>query len=487
MMNHRLALVRPLAFLMALLAGILCVPLVMAVFCGETREIFAFGATAGGLLVITTPLLLIFRKKTISFRRADGFLLVFLGWVLICLASSVPFALSGCFKGFSEAFFESVSGWTTTGSSMLRNVEAAPRSVVFWRGLTHWFGGMGIVALTVAMLPALGVSAGSMLDAESPGPETDRIAPRFTRTAKILWGLYAGLTVILVILLRLGGMPWFDSVFNSFSTMGTGGFACTADSIASYHSPYIEWVITIFMLIAGFNFTLIYRIMQGRFREVGRNSEARAYLFIVVAATLTAALSIRFQGTGAAAVHRFGTALREAAFHVASVLTTTGYSVANQDLWPPLAQGVIFFLMFIGGCTGSTAGGVKILRHLILVKQAGNEMKRLVYPHGVFSIRLDGSVAKKEIVHGAAGFVLVYLAIVFVSFIVVAACGVGLFDALSTSLLCIGNIGLGFGGSDGILQSLPAGVKVYLAFVMLAGRLELWSMLVFFSRDYWRR
>ncbi|MDR3276853.1 MAG: TrkH family potassium uptake protein [Treponema sp.] len=483
---NRAVILRIAIYILGILALIMLVPLVMAAILGEVEMLRAFGIPIALMLAAAIPTVILSHGKPVSFSTADGFLLVFLAWVLICLLGALPFALSGYFDGFTDAVFESTSGFTTTGATMLGDVEAIPRSLVFWRALTHWLGGMGIVVLMVALLPVIGVGGFQLLRAESPGPETDRIAPRITRTAGILWSLYLGLTVLQILLLRLGGMSWFDAAFHAFSTMGSGGFSSMNNSIASYHSPWIEWVCIVFMTLAGFNFTLIYQALRGRFSEIINNSEAKAYAAIILISVSLVTLSLLFQDSGAVPA-TLGENIRYAFFQVTSTLSTTGLSATDQDLWPPLAKGVIFLLMFIGGCSGSTAGGIKIIRHIILFKQTGNEMKRLIYPKGVFSIRLNNTTGRKDAVYGVAGFVFLYLLLVLVTFVVVSTSGTDLFSALNVALISLGNIGMGFGKMDSLIHSLPDWQKWFLSLMMIAGRLELWSAFVCFSRDYWRR
>jgi trk system potassium uptake protein TrkH len=434
----------------------------------------AFLLAMGPVILAAVPAAIVTRGHKVRFSAGDGFLLVFLAWVLTCVMGAAPFRLAGLGIGLSDAFFESVSGFTTTGATIFPDVESLPRSLLFWRAMTHWLGGMGIVVLTVALLPLPGAGGFRLLQAESPGPEGEKITPRITGTARVLWLTYAALTALEAALLMLGGMDWFDAVTHSFSTMATGGFSSRNGSIAAYQSPFIEWVCVVFMLLAGFNFGLIYRLCRGQLREIAVNSEARAYGLII----LVSVILIRATGTG----------LRQAFFQAASILSTTGFTAADHNLWHPLAQGVLFFLMFIGGCSGSTAGGVKVIRHLVFFKQTGNEMKKLLYPRGVFNIRLDKKVGKKEVVYGVTGFMFLYFVLVFAAALLVSTAGSGLFASLNVGLLSLGNVGLGIGepgpGSD--FSAFPPYVKWGLSFIMIAGRLELWTVFVFFSRDYWR-
>jgi trk system potassium uptake protein TrkH len=412
-----------------------------------------------------------------------GFLLVFLAWIAACLLGALPYFLSGYIPDFTDAVFESVSGFTTTGATVLTDIEILPKPLLFWRAMTHWLGGMGIVVLTVALLPLLGAGGFKLVKAEAPGPEVDKIAPRITGTARILWILYIAFTAAQTLLLILFGMNWFDAVVHAFSTMATGGFSSRNSSIAYYQSPGIEWICAGFMLIAGFNFTLIFQLLRGRARDVWRNSEARAYCGVILTAVLIITFSILPQSSSVEE------ALRFAVFHTGSILTTTGLFSTDYAAWPSLAQGVLFFAMFIGGCTGSTAGGIKVLRHVILWKQTGNEIKKIVYPKGVFTIQLNGSSGKKDMVYGVTGFVFLYfLLLVFCAFLVSSA-GQDVFTSVNTSLLILGNIGLGLGKLGPFLSfpAFPAYVKWGLSFAMLLGRLELWTVLVFFTRDFWRK
>jgi trk system potassium uptake protein TrkH len=349
--------------------------------------------------------------------------------------------------------------------------------------MTHWLGGMGIVVLTVALLPLLGAgvqNAASLFQAESPGPEKDKITPRITGSAKRLWGLYVALTLLQTLLLLAGGMSGFDACIHAFSTISTGGFSSRNASIAAFNSPWIDWVCIVFMLLAGFNFSLFFRLFRGKVREFFANSEARAYGGIILASVIIITWSILPESPSP------GTAVRQAFFQSASILTTTGLVAADHGLWPPLARGVLFLLMFIGGCSGSTAGGVKVIRYVVLLKQVGNEMKKIICPRGVFNIQMNGRPGRKEVVYGVAGFVFLYVVLVFAAALLVSSAGVGVFASLNTALISLGNIGLSLGPAFPPLAALPAYVKWGLAFAMILGRLELWAVVVFFCPDYWR-
>ncbi|MDR2102816.1 MAG: TrkH family potassium uptake protein [Treponema sp.] len=474
---------RILALLLGIVALSMALPLVVGVIYGEAGMIRTFGITMGAVLALALPAAFLTRKQRIFFSAGDGCCVVFLAWTAACLLGAAPYYLSGYITNFPDAVFESVSGFTTTGATIIPDIEVLPQSLIFWRAMTHWLGGMGIVALSVALLPLLGVGAFQLVKAESPGPEKGRIIPKITANAKLLCLLYVGLTGCEMILLVIGGMDWFDAAAYAFSTIATGGFSPQNAGAAAYSSPGIHWVIILFMFLGGCNFTLLYRLFQGKFREAVNNSEARAYLLIILCAGGIIFFSLASQG---ASVEKN---LRYALFHALSILTTTGFTLADHNLWPAAAQGVLFFLMFLGGCSSSTAGGIKVIRFLILFKQGKNELMRLLYPRGVFAIRLNRKVGRKDVVYGAAGFVFLYLVLVFASAFLVSTAGLDPFSSFNAGLLALGNIGLGLGVfSTGVpLLPLPAYVKWGLSFIMIAGRLELWTALVFFSRDYWRR
>ncbi|MDR0624055.1 MAG: TrkH family potassium uptake protein [Treponema sp.] len=479
---------RVLVFLLGIVALSMIPPLVLAMLYGEGDMIRAFGFSIAAALVVFLPVLLFTRKQKVRFSTADGFLLVFLAWVFSCLLGAAPYYISGHIHSAAGAVFESVSGFTTTGVTVIADVEALPRSLLFWRAMTHWLGGMGIVVLTVALLPLLGaggfqLNATQLFQAETTGPESDKITPRITGTAKMLWVCYLTLTVLQILLLAAGGMDWFDAVIHAFSTMATGGFSSRNASIAAYNSPWIDWVCTVFMALAGLNFTLYFQLLRGKYRTILSNSEARAYVGILLVSVVIITVTILPQSPS------LGTAIRQASFQTVSVLTSTGFVTADHNLWPPLAQGALFFLLFIGGCSGSTSGGVKVIRYVVLVKQAGNEMKKIIYPKGVFNIQLDGRSGKKEVVYGVAGFVFLYFVWIFAAALLVSSAGMDIFTSLNAALICQGNIGLGLGalGPFSEVSAFPAYVKWGLSFIMILGRLELWTVMVFFTRDYWRR
>jgi len=479
----RLPVLRLLAIITGGVLFFMIPALVTAIVQGESAMVRAFLIPLAPGLVLVVSALIFIPKKNLGLRPRDGILLVFMSWILASLVGSLPYFLSGLDVHFTDAFFESTSGFTATGATTFRDVEVLPRSVLLWRSTTHWAGGMGFVVLSVALLPLLGIGGFQLIKAEIPGPEKDsKITPRVAEMAKILWLVYCSFTVILLLLYRLGGMDWFDAVCNSFVIIATGG-PCTKNAgFAFYHSPFIEWVTAIFMIFGALNFNLYYRIVRGRFREFVDNTEIRAFFTILIVGTAIITLNILPK------YGSFGQALRLGAFEMSAYLSSTGISLTDYTAWPSLSQGVLFCLMFVGGCSASTAGGIKIIRWTVLFKQAGNELRRILYPQGVFSIQLNRKVGRKDVVYGVAGFIFLYFTVAAFATLVTAAAGYDLFSSFITSLSMIGNIGNGFGViSPGHSYSdFPGYLKLLYSLLMIGGRLELWGVFVLLMPGYWR-
>lgn len=414
-----------------------------------------------------------------------GYLFVVLAWVFAAGLGAMPFVLSGAIASPVDAYFESMSGFTTTGASILSQIEGLPRSILLWRATTHWLGGMGIVVLTVAVFPLLGIGGRALMEAEAPGPQVDKFTPRISQTAKILWLIYLGLTCILVVLLMLGGMDLLDAVTHSFATMATGGFSTRNASVGAYGSAYIDVVITVFMFLAGMNFALHWRLLRGEIGSALGDTELRVYAGIFAASIGLIAMDLAKTGTFATA----GESTRYAAFQAASILTTTGFATADYSLWPPLSQAILFTLMFIGGCAGSTGGGVKVGRILTLFKMGLSEMRYLVNPQGIYGIFVNRVYLKKNIVYDIAAMVFLYLIVMFVSTLVLASAGLDLITSLTATLATLGNIGPGFGlvGPAFNYAFLPDHIKAWLSFMMLMGRLEVYTVLVLFTKAFWQR
>jgi trk system potassium uptake protein TrkH len=423
-------------------------------------------------------------KERPYFSARAGYLFVSLSWVTASAIGALPFLLSGVVPSYTDAFFETMSGLTTTGASILSDVEVVPRSILLWRSTTHWLGGMGIVVLTVAIFPLLGLGGLQLVEAEAPGPSVDKVTPRMAGTAKILWLIYVILTATEVLLLLLGGMGLFDAVTHSFGTIATGGFSTKNLSVGYWKSGYIDVVVTVFMVLSGMNFGLFYKVGKGKIREALGDSEMRAYVAVFLGASVLIALDLAGNGV----YEGFATAFRFGAFQSASILTTTGFATTDFDLWPPFSRVVLLGLMFIGGCAGSTGGGIKVVRYLVLLKQSAVELKYLVFPRGVFTVRLNGEPVRKMVVFDTASFFFMYFMTAAVCTLIVASAGNGVETALTATLATLGNIGPGLAlvGPVRNFGFLPDYATWTLSFAMLAGRLELYTVFVLFS-SAWRR
>jgi len=437
-----------------------------------------------GLFFFSVMSFLCRNDKNPYLTNREGFLFVTFTWITACLIAAFPFVLSGAIPSFIDAFYEAMSGFTTTGASILNDVETLPRSLLLLRSTTHWLGGMGIVVLTVAIFPLLGFGGHRLMEAEAPGPSVDKITPKISGTAKIFWLIYIGLTVIEIILLRLGNMPWFDAICHTFATLATGGFGIKNASVGFYRSAYIDVVITVFMLVAGMNFTLIYRSLHGQFISAIKDSELKAYLAIFAATTLIIALDLRNHGM----FGNFFNALRYAGFQSSSILTTTGFATDDFTKWPAASQSALLFLMFIGGCAGSTAGGIKVIRIITLFKMSFTEMRYLMNPKGVYAIVVNGKPVRKNVVFDAAALVFLYFGIMVVSVLLIGIAGYDITTSLTATLANLGNIGPGLAlvGPAANYSFFPWWIKIWLSFIMLAGRLEVYTVLVLFTKTFRR-
>lgn len=483
-MNFRL-IVKTIAILLLIIAGFMLLPALLSVYFNEFDSFRAFLYTIIPSVLLSVFILFIYRNLgDASLSTRDGFLFVTMSWITASLVGALPFYISGCIPHFTDAFFETISGFSTTGASILTNIEGLPQSMLFWRSLTHWLGGMGIVVLTVAILPLLGIGGLQLIKAEAPGPTVDKITPRITETAKILWFIYLGFTIAETLLLILGGMDLFDALTHTFGTLATGGFSTKNSSVGHFNSAYIDAVITFFMVMAGINFILHYRLLTGRPRFLLRDTEFKAYILIFFGATLilTGSLYGNFYSS-------IGESLRYASFQVATMLTTTGYASTDFEKWPYFSQFILFMLMFVGGCSGSTGGGIKVVRLVTLFKQAVNEMKFLLHPRGVFTLRISGSAVRKNIVYAISGFFFLYIVMLLAVTFIVAYSGFDLLTSFTTALATVGNIGPGFGriGPAENYAFFPAYVKWVLSFAMLVGRLELYTVLILFTPRFWNR
>lgn len=415
----------------------------------------------------------------------EGMAIVGAGWLAAGLFGALPFFLADLFGGsVVDCVFESISGFTTTGASVLQDIEAVPRGLLFWRSLTHWLGGMGIIVLSLAILPFLGVGGMQLYKAEVPGPLPDKLKPRIKDTALLLWKVYVLFSVLEAGLLMLGGMDFFESLCHTFGTMATGGFSTRNTSVASFDSAYIDWVITVFMLIAGINFTLHFLVLRGRIRHVLRDSEMRFFLALFALCTLLITIDVlraNYDGTSEA--------VRYSAFQVASILTTTGYATADYELWPSFCQALLLICMFVGGCAGSTGGGMKVMRIQLLIKHSYKELIQLIHPRSVKQVKVNGKAIPHGVVSGVWAFFVLWLLLFVLSALVVSATGVDLMSSFGAALACIGNIGPGVGvvGPTDNYAGLPDLAKWVLVLCMLLGRLEIYTVVILFVPEFWRK
>lgn len=470
-----------LGWLLVLLAGFQLVPLAAALVFGE--DPLPYLVAAGIPALIGLPLGLWTRPESLRVRPRDGVLIVSGAWIAAGLFGALPYLTTGAL-GPVDAVFEAVSGFTTTGSTVLIDIEAQPRALLLWRSLTQWLGGMGIVLFTVALMPLLGIGGMSLFRAEVPGPVKEKLRPRVAATARQLWLIYVGLTVAQGLLLVLAGMPVFDAICHAFSTLSTGGFSPRAESVGAYPSAAIHWIVTVFMFLAGINFVLHYRVLTGRTREALRDTELRYYAGLTLAVCATFTVIVWLSG-----MYEQGIA-RIAFFQGVSLLTGTGFSSAHFERWPALAQLMILQLMVLGAMAGSTCGGVKSLRVILGLRALRSALSLVGHRNAVRpAVRFHGKPVPPDVIAGVWSFFAAYFLLVLVAAVVVASAGFDVVTSLSTALTATGNVGPGL-GANGPYDSFaifPAPVKLVLAFCMLAGRLELFTLLVLFTPSFWQR
>jgi trk system potassium uptake protein TrkH len=476
------AISQVLGSLLRFLGATMLVPLLVALVCREPDAIpFAVSAA----VAVVAGVVLGHYGRDDDVLHKEAFAIVTLGWMLVALLGGMPFWLSGSLPTYVDGVFEAMSGITTAGATVFAGVEGVPRATILWRSLLHWLGGMGFVVLSVAVLPKLGVSGRQLFEAEVPGLVSERLRPRIRQTARVLWGMYAGLTLILTLLLVIGNMSLFEATVHAFSTMGTGGFSSRNLSVESFQNPYIEMVILVFMVLAGTNFAIHYRFLRtGSRRSFLRSEEFLVYLGILLIGSLLVTLNLWSQlDVGLVKAARLGS------FQVASIMTTTGFSSANFATWPSLSRLLLLLLMFVGGSAGSTGGAIKVVRVIVVVKYVYRELLRLVHPRAVRYVTLDGEVVDERVVSSALGFVAAYLIVFLLGMLAMAGYGLEPLSAASSVAATLGNVGPGFGivGPHGNYAALPASAKVLLSVLMLIGRLEIFAVMVLFLPLTWRR
>jgi len=434
----------------------------------------AIATVLGGLMLGLS------RPRTPVIYAKEGFFIVSASWILLSLIGAIPFTLSGEIPSYVDAVFETVSGFTTTGASILTNIETMSHGLLFWRSFTHWIGGMGILVFVMAILPNVSERSIHILRAEVPGPTVGKLVPRVKDTAKILYLIYVVMTVVEIVLLLCGGMPAFDSILHAFGTAGTGGFGIKADSIGGY-SPFLQWVVAIFMLLFGINFNVYYLILIRRLKSAVKSEELWAYLLIIAAAATGIAIAI-YPSCGS-----LSDTIRHSVFQVASILTTTGYATTNFDLWPAFAKGILLILMFIGGCAGSTAGGIKISRVVMIYKQVRREIQRMLHPRSIKSLRFEGRPVEEQTLTGVNSYLGIYLLCFIAIFLIISLEPFGLESNFSAVVACFNNVGPGFAavGPTANFAEYSALSKIVLAGAMLLGRLEIFPLIIFFSPGSW--
>ena len=450
------------------------------------------------LLTAFTGLAFMFftREHTKELGKREGYIVVTFGWVFMSFSGTLPYIFSGAIPDFTNAFFETISGYTTTGASVVDNIEGMPHGILLWRSLTHWIGGMGIIVLAIAILPLLGIGGMQLFAAEAPGPSADKLHPRITDTAKRLWLIYVGYTVAQTILLKLAGMNFFDAMNHALSTLSTGGFSTKNASVAYWNdNPLIQWIIILFMFLAGANFVLSYFAFKGRIQKVLQDEEFKYYTLFTVSFTTIAALIIYFQADPSISSidhpmvwGEAESAVRHAIFQVLAVITTTGFVSADYTMWTPFLTVMFFGLMFSGGSAGSTSGGIKVVRHMITIKNGLMEFKRPLHPNAILPVRYNKRAVTREIVFTILGFFILYMLSFIIGALVLGAMGLDFETAIGGAATSLGNVGPGLGQLSPVnnFNSLPNPAKWWCSFLMLIGRLELFTVLILFTPYFWR-
>ncbi len=459
-----------------------------------------WGILSAGIITVFVGLLLFILNKPndVNIHKKEGYLIVTLGWLTLSFTGMLPFILSGAIPNMTDAFFETISGYSTTGSSILTNIDEMPKGILFWRSATHWIGGMGIIVLTIAILPLLGIGGMQLFMAEAPGPSADKLHPRITDTAKRLYLIYVTLTAVQFLLLKVAGMTWFDAINHAMSTMSTGGFSTKGSSVAFYNNkPIIQYIIIAFMFIAGTNFVLTYFALKGKIQKVFNSEEFKYYFFVTLGvAAVISLIIIFFQDpnlqTTISHPKVFGateSAIRHALFMVTSVITTTGFVSADFTMWNFFATGIFFALFFTGGSAGSTSGGIKVVRHIVMLKNSFLEFKKALHPNAIIPVRYDGKTVHQNIVFNILSFFVIYMLIFIISSVILTLFGLDFMSALGAAASSLGNIGPAIGSVSPVdsFAHLSTAAKWFCSFLMLIGRLELFTVLILFTPFFWRK
>lgn len=475
--------VRIIAIILGIVGTTYLIPEAVAIACHEYSVLPAFIIPMIASWIFTAVFYILGRNKTSRLSTRSAFVVVALAWVAVSLFGAIPLYASGSIPSITDAIFESTSGFTTTGVTILSEIETLPRSINLWRCQTHWLGGMGIVALTVALLPILGVGGFQLIKAETTGPEKGKLTPKITTTSKILWIMYLSLTALQTVALKLAGMDFIDALSHAFSTLGTGGFSTRNASIASYNSVSIDIICTVFMFLAGINFSLYYYVFTKKWADIRDNTELKAYIGIFFSSAILISLILTPQ------FKNFLTSMRYGFFQTAAIISTTGFGTSDYTTWHYGAQVIIFMLFFIGGMSGSTSGGVKVIRWVILSKTLKNEFSKMLHPHGVFTMRINKTPARQGLVSTVISFFFVYLGLLIFTTFYTCMFGVDVFTSFSGAFSMLGNVGPAFNllGPSCNAGWLPVPVKWYYDIIMIAGRLEFFTIVIFLSPQFWKK
>ena len=470
-----------LGYIMKVESAFMLIPMIISAFYNE-KSVVAFIITIIILLVTGFTCTLKKPRDKVIYAK-EGFIIVALAWVLMSIFGALPFYISRTIPSFVDCFFEVVSGFTTTGATILKSIEIMPKGILFWRSFTHWIGGMGVLVFVLDIAPLAGGRSIHIMRAEVPGPTMGKLVPKLKHTAIILYGIYIFLTVVLIVLLVLGGMPLYDSFIHAFGTAGTGGFSNKNISVGFYNSAYIEWVITVFMILFGINFNVYYFVLIKNFRKVFKNEELLCFLGIILMSIVLIAFNIL------PIYENVAESIRHSSFQVASIITTTGYATVDFNFWPEFSKSILVLLMFFGASAGSTGGGLKIARLIILFKNGAREIKRMIHPRNVSSIKLDGKIVDNETINGVNTYFTVYMMIVFFSVIILSLDGFSFATNSSAVISCMNNVGPGIDvvGPMGNYSEFSTLSKIILSVNMLIGRLEIYPMLVLLYPAVWKK
>lgn len=481
-MNYRM-ISSTVGKLLMIEALFMILPFLVSFYYDEGTALLGVYAVVMTMLIVFGVFLTFFKPEHKRIFAKEGFVIVALSWILVSVFGALPFYLSGAIPSFTDALFETISGLTTTGASILNDIEALPKSLLFWRSFTHWIGGMGVIVFVLALLPQKDTRSMHIMRAEVPGPVVGKLLSKTTATARILYVLYTGFTLTEAFILYIGKVPLFDSITLAFSTAGTGGFAIKNASIAAYDSLYVELVLSLFMIIFGINFNLFYLILVRQIKRVLKSEELWVYFSIITVSTLTIALNIL------PSVKTFGTALRQAGFTVTALISTSGFVTADFNLWPTFSKCIAVALMFFGGMAGSTGGGFKIARVIILFKSGMREIRRAIHPGTVKCIKLDGAVIDKETVSTVNSYFTLYMVIIAASTILVSFNNLDFSSTVTAVITCVNNVGPGLNavGPTSNFSALSDFTKIILSADMLIGRLEIFPMIILFSPAAWKK